>query len=1138
MPAKTALTLPTANPDAVTVCGPATVVIDVLANDLPGTTPIQRIYQIFDSSGNAGTLAVSPDSLSVIYTVAFAFSGTDLFTYQIQDQSGIVSAPATITVTGSCGSGSAVTANDDCAETSPGSPVTISVLQNDFAGSGTLSIASATIVSGGGAANLSINAGETLTYTPPAGFTGLAQIQYTATNGTATDVATLSIYVTSGVNNPPVFPDVYLCSNPIQPVVICLSETDSDGDPITITQVNSLFDCGITIQNNHCIQYVALPAFFGVDTLTLTVCDQHYSNPCNPVGTPGSLCATVNVIITVPCPNAQNDVVFTPINTPIVVNVTTNDAGVPPLTVQIITPPVNGTATLTDNNVAYTPNIGFTGTDTITYQITDPNGNTDTALVIVHVVPNTELPPIAVDDLIACPFSVEPNGTISPVSLLLNVLSNDTDPNGNLAGIVAVGTPLYGTATIVLGGNNILYAPSSAYLLGSVTEQFFYVVSDAAGLTDTAFVTITCNLTQTAPCIVAVNDAQVLPSGSAITINVLANDLYCANCTSATVSTCQPLSIIPPITGISISNPPAHGTVAVVNNGTEDVAITYTPNPGYSGPDVLQYTVCLPDGTCGTATVTITVIPPATEQSITANNDFATTTAGTPVIIQVLNNDQLCLPPLPCLPPLNTGQILSITILTPPANGVATVNTFLGSSISVTYTPNNGFTGTNTFQYIVCSVAQSLCDTATVTISVTGSGGNNPPVANNDFVATAINSPLPIFALANDFDPDGDPITITAISVQPQNGSAVINPDGNITYTPNFNFVGVDTLTYVISDGSLTDDALVIIFVEGAPINQPPVANNDFATTPLNTPVTIPVLANDTDPDGDSISIVGIDTQPANGFVFINPGGTITYNPNPGFTGIDSFAYQITDGQLTDIAWVVVSIEEDVNEAPIANDDTASTTPDTPVAIPVLDNDTDPDGDALTVVDIPNPPANGTATINPDSTITYTPNPGFIGTDTFTYVISDGEFTDTAQVVVSIEEDVNEAPIANDDTASTTPDTPVAIPVLDNDTDPDGDALTVVDIPNPPANGTATINPDSTITYTPNPGFIGTDTFTYVISDGEFTDTAQVVVSIEEDVNEAPIANDDTASTTPDTPVAIPVLDNDTDPDGDALTVV
>ena len=227
----------------------------------------------------------------------------------------------------------------------------------------------------------------------------------------------------------------------------------------------------------------------------------------------------------------------------------------------------------------------------------------------------------------------------------------------------------------------------------------------------------------------------------------------------------------------------------------------------------------------------------------------------------------------------------------------------------------------------------------------------------------------------------------------------------------------------------------------------------------------------------------------------------------------------------------------------------------TPVNVTVLGNDSDPDGDALTVVDN-SEPSNGSAVLNEDGTFTYTPDDGFTGTDSFTYTITDGNGgEDTATVTIEVGEapppppplpPENGPPDAVDDTTVTDYQTSVKVTVLGNDSDPDGDALTVVDN-SEPSNGSAVLNEDGTFTYTPDDGFTGTDSFTYTITDGNGgEDTATVTIEVggapppppPPPENGPPDAVDDTTVTDYQTPVNVTVLGNDSDPDGDALTVV
>ena len=222
-----------------------------------------------------------------------------------------------------------------------------------------------------------------------------------------------------------------------------------------------------------------------------------------------------------------------------------------------------------------------------------------------------------------------------------------------------------------------------------------------------------------------------------------------------------------------------------------------------------------------------------------------------------------------------------------------------------------------------------------------------------------------------------------------------------------------------------------------------------------------------------------------------------------------------------------------MQDPPTASDDSASTVENTAVNIDVLGNDSDPDGDVLTISAVTQG-ANGTVTNN-GTDVTYAPDTGFNGADSFTYTADDGNGgTDTANVNVTINE-VNDPPTAVDDAAVTDEDTAVIIGVLANDTDPENDPLTVSAVTQG-TNGTVTNN-GTDVTYTPNADFNGSDSFTYTVSDGNGgTDTANVNVTVTP-VNDPPGAVADFATTDLDTPATISVLANDTDIDGDTLSV-
>jgi len=225
-----------------------------------------------------------------------------------------------------------------------------------------------------------------------------------------------------------------------------------------------------------------------------------------------------------------------------------------------------------------------------------------------------------------------------------------------------------------------------------------------------------------------------------------------------------------------------------------------------------------------------------------------------------------------------------------------------------------------------------------------------------------------------------------------------------------------------------------------------------------------------------------------------------------------------------------------VNNAPIAQDDSTSLNAGTTKTINVITNDTDSDGDTLTISAVATA-QNGTTAITANNQISYTPNAGFTGADSFTYTINDGNgHNATATVSVTVVS-TNQAPTAVNDTAATAAATNIVVNVLSNDTDPDSDALTLASV-STAQNGTAVISGNS-ISYTPNASFSGTDTFTYTISDGNgHTATATVAITVAPPaVNHAPDAVEDAPSTNHTVAITIDVLANDTDPDGDTLTV-
>ncbi len=460
--------------------------------------------------------------------------------------------------------------------------------------------------------------------------------------------------------------------------------------------------------------------------------------------------------------------------------------------------------------------------------------------------------------------------------------------------------------------------------------------------------------------------------------------------------------------------------------------------------------------------------------------------------------------------------------------------------------------------------AGSLVNTATVRSSQADANGanntdsetttvraNTPPQAVDDMVTTDEDTAVTTGnVLANDTDPDGDTLSVSsADSSSAQGGSVVNNGDGTFTYTPPAGFDGSDSFSYTVSDGNGGEDQATVRITVNA-VNHPPVAADDTVVTDEDTAVTTGnVLANDTDPDGDTLSVSSADSRSAQGGSVVNHGdGTFTYTPPAGFSGNDSFGYTVSDGNGGETRGTVQIAVNTVNHAPVAVSDSVTTTEGSPVTTGnVLANDTDPDGDTLSIAGADSSSAEGGSVVNNgDGTFTYTPPAGFSGADSFTYMVSDGngaQAQGTVNITVSKVVPVNNPPVAGEDAVTTRQDSPVTIDnLLANDSDPDGDTLTVSGVDTQSAQGGAVVdNGDGSYTYTPPAGFSGSDSFGYMISDGR-GGQAQGLVSITVEQytpgNTAPVAKDDSVQTEVDSAVTIDVLANDSDADGDALSIV
>jgi VCBS repeat-containing protein len=381
---------------------------------------------------------------------------------------------------------------------------------------------------------------------------------------------------------------------------------------------------------------------------------------------------------------------------------------------------------------------------------------------------------------------------------------------------------------------------------------------------------------------------------------------------------------------------------------------------------------------------------------------------------------------------------------------------------------------------------------------------NNPPIANDDYYSTNEETTLNVLepgVLQNDTDPEND-LLIAVLNSNVIHGTLILNPNGAFTYTPDYNFYGIDSFTYRAKDGeNYSNIATVTITVN--PVNDAPIAFNDFFTTDEDTILNViapGVLNNDTDIENDPLTAILI-SDVSHGTLNLSSNGGFEYTPDINYFGSDSFTYKANDGSAnSNTATVTITITP-VNDPPLANDDYYSTDEDNTLTVSepgILLNDTDVENDLLTVEKISDV-SHGTLNLNPNGGFDYIPDNNYYGIDSFTYQAYDGnDYSNTATVTITIVP-VNDAPVANNDYYSTDEEITLIIPapgILNNDTDVEGDSLNVTLI-NDVTHGTLNLSSDGGFEYTNDINYFGTDSFTYQAYDGDkYSFSAAVMITI------------------------------------------
>ncbi len=1034
---------------------------------------------------------------------------------------------------------------------------------------GSLLITDVGPTTGGGTA-LSASGGTRVQYTPPAtsnalgaGETAPDSFSYTASDGFAAATATVTVTIV-GENDAPTAEDAGFSTDEDTAIGGSLASLASDpdtNDSLTFSAgTTSTLGAAVTVDPDGTFSYDptasdtldALAVGETVDdTFTYVVQDENGGSDT------GTVTVTVNGLNDPPLAAGDSGPGFmTDEDTAFVTaDVRGNDTDVDGDTLSISG--FNATSTagkVTDNGdgtFGYDPDGQFdflgpgeTAPDSFIYTLSDGNGGTDTATVTI-TVGGVNDPPEANDDS-GPGFTTDEDTDF----VTANVLANDSDAEDDPLSITIDTTATLGEVTDN-GDGTFGYDPNGQFeFLGAgqnASDFFAYTLSDGSGLTDTATVTIT---------VTGQNDPPTAHDGAAGTDeDTPINDTLAILVDEPDVGDTLYFSIDPS------STPEASVTIDPDGTFTYDPSVSDTLNAlalGETVDDTFTYVVEDANGGSDTGTVTITVSglndPPEAR-----DDDLFVDEQSSGNLLDVLSNDS---------DPDSGDTRTVISVGTPDQGGTADIGT---DGSAIIYTPDAGFIGVETFSYTIEDGAGA---TATATVVVDVEALTLPRARNDSFTVAEDSQDNDLNVFINDLISVGGTASISVSKAPDQGGSVVITGPTTLEYTPVENFFGTETFRYTLSDGIGTpEEAVVTVTVTGEPDS--PVANDDggaeYATDEDTLLTTGNVLENDTDADGDTLSVSGIDTAGTAGEVTDNEDGTFDYDPRGQFDWLaegqpatDTFTYTVSDGNGgTDTATVTISITG-LNDPPEAHDDSGpgfETDQGTAfVTENVLTNDTDAEGDPLSIPTINTTGTKGLVTNNDDGTFGYDPDgqfdflgPGETAPDSFTYTLSDGKGgSDTAVVTITVV-GWNDLPEASDDlgTGFTTDEDSdfVTANVLTNDSDTDGGTLSVVSIDTTGTFGQVTDNHDGTFNYDPQGLFevLGTgdsvtDRFDYTLGDGQGGfDTATVWITIN-GVNDAPIASNDGGvdfTTDQDTAfVTGNVLDNDRDAENDTLSIL
>ena len=761
------------------------------------------------------------------------------------------------------------------------------------------------------------------------------------------------------------------------------------------------------------------------------------------------------------------------------------------------------------------------------------------------------------EDASAQTFDVDFDGLDLIDDIDLDVLANGEELTVSIDSATVIGDVALDTDT-----NVITYTPQANWNGEFVIT---YRVTDKAELYDTATITITVNPVEDNP--TAVNDSTTTDEDNDVTIYVLTNDSdidsdTTLNKDAAAINDDVPLLNITHVdaTAITVGNPVdvGNGMVALVEVANENDRLVFTPDADYVGTESFAYTIENEDGNTANADVGVTV--ESVNDAPVAVDDTAETDEDTPITFSIIGNDS-------DVDIATVGDSISIAQVDVVGETYGTVSLTNGI---LTYTPNANWNGTETLTYTLRD-ENGGTDTATIIITVKSVG--DAPILSSDaytvdedeYTASQATQWYNMDVLANDTDIDEttnsafEDLKITDVAFTEDNVRLVIAGDEkSINFQSDEDWNGIVNFTYTVTDAYGIERSIASTITVNQ-VNDAPVAGDDLAITAEDTPITFSIIGNDDDVDTDiELNMVPLDDSitinqsdilgVANGNISLL-NGVLTYTPNANWNGIENLTYTLLDehgGSHTAAITIAVS---QVLDNPQANDDGASLDEDDAFKdIYPLVNDYNPDSDAtlnavpdtrdlqIQSIDLSTMPIGAGTITNEGGYLHYVPVSHYEGEFTIEYTCVNGNGgTDTARITIYVAQ-VYDNPVG-DDISPEMDEDEVYTYDLDNiisDVDV-GTTFTLTILTNG-THGSATIDATTHVmTYTPETNYNGEDTIVYLVEDDQLlSDTGTITMTINQ-VNDAPVTNDDMASSDEDVAVTINVIVNDSDIDTDLL---